>query len=157
VLGTWPEIRVNIDVKEENAIRPLAEAVVKTVAHDRVCVSSFSGHRVKAVRRLLGPRVVTGLAPVGVALLALPLPHVLTRLLMSHAPCVQVPVGYAGIRLVTPAYVERAHAVGKKVHVWTIDDADQMNTLLDMGVDGLITDRIDILRDVLTARGQWAE
>jgi glycerophosphoryl diester phosphodiesterase len=157
VLGTWPEIRVNIDVKEENAIRPLAEAVVKTVAHDRVCVSSFSGHRVKAVRRLLGPRVVTGLAPVGVALLALPLPHVLTRLLMSHAPCVQVPVGYAGIRLMTPAYVERAHAVGKKVHVWTIDDADQMNTLLDMGVDGLITDRIDILRDVLTARGQWAE
>ena len=156
VLGTWPEIRVNIDVKAEPAIRPLAEAVVRTDAHDRVCVSSFSGHRVKGVRRLLGPRVATGLAPLGVALLALPLPHALGRLLTGDAPCVQVPLGYKGIRLVTPAFVARAHALGKQVHVWTIDDPGQMNALLDIGVDGLITDRIDVLREVLVARDQWA-
>ena len=156
VLGTWPDVRVNIDVKEENAIRPLAEAVVKTDAHDRVCVSSFSGHRVKAVHRLLGPRVATGLSPGGVAILALPLPHLATRLLVSSAPCVQVPLGYSAVRLVTPAFVQRAHALGKQVHVWTIDDPAQMNTLLDMGVDGIITDRIDTLREVLTARDQWA-
>ncbi len=155
ILGTWPDVRVNIDVKEENAIRPLAEAVVRTDAHDRVCVSSFSGHRVKAVRRLLGPRVATGLSPLGVALLALPLPRLLGSLLLSDAPCVQVPLGYKGIRLVTPGFVGRAHALHKQVHVWTIDDPGTMNALLDLGVDGLITDRIDTLREVLTARGQW--
>jgi glycerophosphoryl diester phosphodiesterase len=156
ILGTWPDIRVNIDVKEENAIRPLVEAVVKTDAHDRICVSSFSGHRIKAVRRLLGPRVATGLAPAGVAVLALPLPRWLAAVLVSHAPCVQVPIGYRDLRLVTPGFVARAHALGKQVHVWTIDDPARMNALLDIGVDGLITDRIDLLRDVLVARGQWA-
>lgn len=157
ILGTWPDIRVNIDVKHENAIRPLAETVAKTNAHDRICVSSFSGHRVKAVHRLLGPRVVTGAAPLGVALLTLPLPHLLGRLLLSDAACVQVPLSFRGYRIVTPGFIARAHALGKQVHVWTIDDPVVMNDLLDMGVDGIITDRIDILRDVLTTRGQWVE
>ncbi|HEY8457531.1 MAG TPA: glycerophosphodiester phosphodiesterase [Actinopolymorphaceae bacterium] len=155
ILGTWPDVRVNIDVKEEPAIRPLAEVVVRTNAHDRVCISSFSGRRIKAVRRLLGPRVVTGLAPAGVALLMLPLPRLLTSLLLSDAQCVQVPVSSAGIKVVTPAFVERAHALEKQVHVWTVDDAEEMNHLLDIGVDGIITDRIDTLRDVLVDRGQW--
>ncbi|WP_020576635.1 glycerophosphodiester phosphodiesterase [Actinopolymorpha alba] len=157
ILGTWPDIRINIDVKEDNAVRPLAEAVVRTDAHDRICVSSFAGHRVQAVHRLLGPRVATGLAPLGVALLKLGLPRFLTNLLANDAPCVQVPLGYKGIRLITPKFVERAQNLGKQVHVWTIDDPAQMNALLDLGVDGIITDRIDILRGELAARGQWAE
>jgi glycerophosphoryl diester phosphodiesterase len=157
ILGTWPDVRVNIDVKHENAIRPLAETVAKTNAHDRICVSSFSGHRVKEVHRLLGPRVATGVTPFGVALLTVPLPQLLRRLVLSDAPCVQVPVSYHGLRIVTPDFIARAHALGKHVHVWTIDEPTQMNDLLDMGVDGIITDRIDHLRDVLTARGQWVE
>ncbi|REF34649.1 glycerophosphodiester phosphodiesterase [Thermasporomyces composti] len=157
ILGTWPDVRVNIDVKHENAIRPLAEAVAKTNAHDRICVSSFSGHRTKAVYRLLGPRVATGATPLGVASLTVPLPQLLRRLVLSDAACVQVPVSFRGLRIVTPDFVDRVHALGKQVHVWTIDDAAQMNDLLDMGVDGIITDRIDTLRDVLTARGQWVE
>ncbi|GAA5002959.1 glycerophosphodiester phosphodiesterase [Actinopolymorpha pittospori] len=156
ILGTWPQARVNIDVKHENAIRPLAETIVRTAAHDRVCVSSFSSSRVHAVRRILGPRVATGLSPVGIVFVKLPLPRVLAGLLTSDAPCVQVPASYRGFRLVTPGFVERAHGLGKQVHVWTVDEAEVMVDLLDQGVDGLISDRIDTLREVLVARAQWA-
>jgi glycerophosphoryl diester phosphodiesterase len=156
ILGTWPDARVNIDVKEANAIEPLVRVVERTNAYDRICVSSFSGRRIKRARKLLGPEVASGLAPLGIALVRLPLPHILGRLLVADVPCVQVPVSYYGFRVLTRGFVNLAHALGKQVHVWTVDDPDEMRALLDLGVDGLITDRIDTLRDVLTERGQWA-
>jgi hypothetical protein len=156
ILGTWPDARVNIDVKEANAIEPLVRVVERTNAYGRICVSSFSGRRIKRARKLLGPEVASGLAPLGIALVRLPLPHILGRLLVADVPCVQVPVSYYGFRVLTRGFVNLAHALGKQVHVWTVDDPDEMRALLDLGVDGLITDRIDTLRDVLTERGQWA-
>ena len=57
--------------------------------------------------------------------------------------------------MVTEEFVARAHAAGQPVHVWTIDDPVEMHALLDLGVDGLMTDRTDLLRDVLVERGQW--
>ena len=56
---------------------------------------------------------------------------------------------------ITPATLARAHRRGYHVHVWTIDDADEMNRLLDLGVDGIMTDRPQVLKDVLHARGEW--
>ncbi|MBM7788181.1 glycerophosphodiester phosphodiesterase [Tenggerimyces flavus] len=155
ILDTWPDARLNIDVKEANAIEPLVRAVERTNAHDRICVSSFSGRRIKRARKLLGPEVASGLAPLGIALVRLPLPRGLGRLLVADVPCVQVPVSYYGFRILTKGFVDLAHALGKQVHVWTVDEPDEMRALLDLGVDGLITDRIDTLRDVLTERGQW--
>ena len=57
--------------------------------------------------------------------------------------------------MVTGRHVEAAHAAGLFVHVWTVDDADVMRTLLDLGVDGIISDRADVLKDVLAERGLW--
>jgi glycerophosphoryl diester phosphodiesterase len=71
--------------------------------------------------------------------------------------CLQVPAAYRGITVVTPRLIRRAHALGLQVHVWTIDDPDEMHELLDLGVDGIITDRTDVLKDVLIARGTWKD
>ena len=67
----------------------------------------------------------------------------------------QVPVRYGAIPVVTPGFVRRAHALGLVVHVWTINDPAEMHRLLDLGVDGIVTDRADLLKEVLQARGQW--
>jgi glycerophosphoryl diester phosphodiesterase len=73
----------------------------------------------------------------------------------TGAVALQVPHRVRGLRVATPQLVTRAHASGKHVHVWTVDDPAEMHALLDAGVDGLMTDRTDLLRDVLVARGQW--
>jgi glycerophosphoryl diester phosphodiesterase len=69
----------------------------------------------------------------------------------------QVPRRYGRLRLVTRSVVRRAHAAGLHVHVWTVDEPAEMAELLDLGVDGLITDRTDLLKDLLLARGLWRD
>lgn len=156
LLQEWPQVRLNVDVKNANAIGPLARLVTEHDLWDRLCIASFSGARIRRIRALLGSRVATSLGPVGVAALRLaPVPRLRERLLRAPVPCVQVPVRARGIPIVTPRFVDRAHVLGKHVHAWTVDDAAEMTRLLDMGVDGIMTDRIDTLREVLQSRGQW--
>jgi len=67
-----------------------------------------------------------------------------------------VPIRFRGVRVTDARFVATAHRLGLQVHVWTIDDPGTMHRLLDLDVDGIMTDRIDVLRDVLTDRGRWA-
>ena len=67
----------------------------------------------------------------------------------------QVPHRMKGVTIVDERFVAKAHALDLQVHVWTIDDADEMHELLDLGVDGIMTDRPSVLRQVLTDRGCW--
>jgi glycerophosphoryl diester phosphodiesterase len=156
LLAAWPDIRFNIDVKEEPAIGPLATALRRTGAWDRVCVCSFSAHRLRAARRALGQRVCTALSPAGVASvrmagnLAASAPALARRLVSTGVRCAQVPAVVA-----TRAFIRRAHALGLQVHVWTINDRTEMTCLLDLGADGIMTDQTVLLRDVLAERGQW--
>ena len=69
--------------------------------------------------------------------------------------CVQAPFRTRQTTVVTPDFVRRCHAADLQVHVWTIDDPAEMRYLLDIGVDGLMSDRVDVLRDVLRERGEW--
>ncbi len=156
LLGTWPDLRVNIDVKAFAATRPLVEVIRRTGSVDRVCVAAFSERRVAAVRRALGPRLCTALGPSRVALLRAASSSRLIGLLAPRTvPCAQVPDRVGPVRLVTPKLVDLAHRHGVRVHVWTIDDAAEMRRLLDLGVDGIMTDRIDTLRQVMLSRGSW--
>ena len=156
LLEEFPDTRINIDVKAPGAIEPLAEVIRRHGAIDRVCVGSFSDRRLRAVRRLLGPGLATATGPAEVAALRLA-PHRVASWLRSPAAVLQIPTGHlvGGRRLdlVTPGLVERVHAMGKHVHVWTIDDAAEMHRLFDLGVDGIVSDRIDTLADVLAERG----
>jgi glycerophosphoryl diester phosphodiesterase len=160
LLGSWPQARFNIDVKEAGAIGPLADAVKRTAAHDRVCLTSFSDERLARARAAVGENVCSALGPRGVAALRAAAAtsgygRLLTRLARSGVACAQIPVGFRGLRLTTRALVRTAHALGMQVHVWTINDQARMEQLLDLGVDGLMTDNISGLREVLRARGMW--
>lgn len=160
LLGSWPDIRFNIDVKEANAIGPLAEAIRRTASYDRVCLTSFSDERLARARAAVGDRVCSALGPRGVAALRAAAAtsgygRLLARLARSGVPCAQVPVGVRGLRIVTDALIRTAHAIGMQVHVWTVNDLALMHRLLDMGVDGIMTDNISGLRQVLRERGAW--
>jgi glycerophosphoryl diester phosphodiesterase len=152
LLEHFPDIRFNLDIKADNGLHPAAGVLRSANAIDRVCVSSFSQSRVRRIRRELGPRLCTGYGEWETALIRfLPIP------LKTGGACLQIPQQYGPLRVLTPGLIRRAHALGKQVHVWTVDDPAEMRRLLDAGIDGLITDRTDLLRDVLIERGQWQQ
>jgi glycerophosphoryl diester phosphodiesterase len=156
VLGAWPDARFNIDIKAGGAVEPLAEVLRRTNAIRRVGITSFSDRRLRRIRGLLGPKLCTALGPREVLRLrnaswwGRPGAGV-----TPGVPCVQIPIRF-GLTLADQRLVDYAHACGLAVHVWTIDEPRVMNRLLDLGVDGIMTDRIGALREVYEARGLWA-
>jgi glycerophosphoryl diester phosphodiesterase len=152
LLGAFPELRVNIDPKHDEAVEPLAEVLRRCDAVDRVCIGAFDDIRLERVRALL-PGVCTSLGPIGT--LQLGMASTGQDIDELPSPCAQVPPSYADTEIVTEAFLAEAHRRGMQVHVWTIDDEDEMRRLLDLGVDGVMTDRPAVLREVLEARGAW--
>lgn len=157
LLLAWPEVRINIDPKRDNAAGPLIRLLKDMNAIDRVCVTAFSGKRTAGIRAALGPRLCTGMGPMSTARLRFsswsgPLGFVWGGFVEG---CAQIPVRQYGIRLVDRALVDRAHELGLQVHVWTIDDPVEMRRLIDAGVDGLMTDEPALLKTVLIERGLW--
>jgi glycerophosphoryl diester phosphodiesterase len=155
LLESFPQARWNVDVKAEPALRPLLELIERTGAWERVCVGSFSQARVVRAQRLAGPRLATSYGTRGVLALRLRSWGVPT-LLRRSAVAVQVPIARSGVPVVDPLFVRAAHARGLQVHVWTVNEPEVMHRLLDLGVDGIMTDHIDTLREVMEDRGVWA-
>lgn len=164
LVGTFPDLRLNLDVKDWTSVRSLAAAIERYGVHDRVLVASFSDRRRRAVLKLLSRPVASSAGMVTNALVVLLGPVLpgswLRRVLRGplrgiHA--LQVPVKYGAVSVVTAGYVRRAHDLGLVVHVWTINEPAEMRRLLDLGVDGIVTDRADLLKQVLLERGEWPE
>lgn len=157
LLEALPDARFNIDIKADGAVDPTIDLIESHGAVDRVCFASFSHQRLQRVRARL-PHAASSFSPKEVARLKLaasPLGQAYGVRRGGH--CAQVPHRRGPITVVTRRFVKRAHALGLQVHVWTVDEPAEMNQLLDLGVDGLVSDRIDVLKDVLVARGQWKD
>jgi len=152
---TFPDARINIDLKSADVVDATCALIEEHAATDRTLLASFSHRRLRRARRRL-PGVATSASSLEAVLVKV-LPTPLLRLLRLAPVCLQVPATRGPIRVVTGRFVRKAHALGLQVHVWTVDDPDEMHRLLDLGVDGLVTDRTDLLKDVLLARGSWKE
>ena len=160
LLAAWPGTRFNIDLKDEAGIPLLPSVLRRTDAWDRVCVTSFSGARLRIARKLFNRPVCMTTSPAAIAAVRCSIGAVRTqgpptqllarRLSRTDARCAQVPG-----RVATSSFVRRAHALGLDVHVWTINDRAEMIRFLDLGADGIMTDDIEMLRAVLIERGQW--
>ncbi len=154
LLTTWPNARINIDCKSDNALRPLIALLEAAKCLDRVCVGSFSDARLQTIREHFGAALCSSLGPKEVARLRLRSwlrrkPH------FGGANAAQIPLKHGPITVTDKILVDAAHEAGLQVHVWTIDDVSEMEHVLDIGVDGIMTDRPLVLREVLQARNLW--
>jgi glycerophosphoryl diester phosphodiesterase len=150
VLAEWPGLRINLEAKADAAVDPMAQAIRRADALDRVCVGAFDVKCTARLRELLGPGLCWSPAHAGVLGLWLRGWSLPAR--RPEFPVVQVPLAFKGIPIITPRFIRAAHAHGVQVHVWTVDAEAEMDRLLDMGVDGLMTDRPSLLKEVLARR-----
>lgn len=159
LVEAFPDVSFNVDIKSRGAVDVLAAFVAEHDLWDRLLVGSFSPARIARFRRLTDGRVPTAAQPWEIVAFRLAPTAGVARWVADRVgsgfDAFQVPHRRKGLRVVTRGFVRRAHAAGKPVHVWTIDDPDEMDALLERGVDGLFTDRTDLLKDVLVARGLW--
>ena len=149
----FPDTRFNIEPKSDAAVAPLVDLIRATGSIDRVCIGSFSGRRITQVRATL-PGSCTSMGPLEttwarLSSLGLPTPRI-------DADCAQVPVSQWGIRIVDKAFVTGQRRHNRETHVWTVNTQAEMERLIDLGVDGIMTDHPALLKSVLKARNLWS-
>ncbi len=149
----FPEASFVVDLKTENLVGPLHELIERLRLHDRLIVGSFSDRRLQEFRRASAGRVATSTG----ATLARSwlVASRVGRGAVGEASALQLPRHSRGLRVIDRKLIESAHAHGLQVHVWTVNNRSEMAELLDLGVDGIITDRPDVLKELLEDRGQW--
>ena len=154
VLASFPATYFNLECKSRDAAGPMAEVVRRADALPRVCTGAFNPKNTAIARQQLGRELCWSPSHGGVARLW----AAGWQLPVGRLPfgVVQVPLHFAGITVVTARFVRAAHARGVKVQVWTVNDEREMVRLLDLGVDGLMTDRPSVLKRILQARGVWS-
>jgi glycerophosphoryl diester phosphodiesterase len=150
VLAAFPRACFTLDVKEPAVVGPLAELLQARGLSGRVCVAAARGQWLHELRARLGPDLCTALSWRDLAHLA-----ARPRGNYGAAGFAHIPLRLGRVPVFREELVGRAHAAGVRAIVWTVNEPNTMHRLLDAGVDGIITDRPDLLRDVMISRGQW--
>lgn len=150
LFSAFPDTKFNIDPKADEAVEALGDAIERFEAVDRVGIGAFDDARIAALQQRFGPGLCTSPGPM----------ELLAYLAEPGAPafethgCLQIPPRFGEYEL-TADFVEQAHELDVQVHVWTINEAAEMHRLLDMGVDAIMTDHVELLKDVLIGRNEW--
>ncbi len=149
LLEEFPDARINIDCKADRAVDPLVESLRRHDVLDRVCIGSFSDRRLRRIRAEFGERLCSSFGPLQVAGL------IAAGRVPWGGQIAQVPPQWGRIQVVTERTIRRARRHGFQVHVCTIDDRAEIDRLLDLGVDGIMTDRPAVLKTALQERDAW--
>ncbi len=156
-LDAFPTLRFNLDVKAESAAEPAGRIIARHA--ERVLLTSFSDDR---RRRALSAARAAGGEPAtsaGSSTIARTLAAVTTRSprlvrrALTGIDALQVPERHRGLRIVTPRFIDAAHRADVEVHVWTVNDPSDMRRLLQLGVDGIVSDRADVALTVVAQQG----
>ena len=154
-LRLHPDVMLNVEMKQRQP--PMEEQLWQEIerlgVQDRVLVAAAHDPLVHRFRTLRRERLPTSPGSRGVIAFLLGVRSGLGRFASYPFDALQVPPSYAGVTVVDRAFVEAAHAHSIHVHCWTIDRREEMNRLLDLGVDGVMTDEPELLRDVFAERG----
>jgi glycerophosphoryl diester phosphodiesterase len=145
----YPDVCFNIDLKAPRSEWAVAEVIARTEATDRVLVGSFNDRRIARLRRITKGSVATAAGPS--ASVAMYAASRLGRTIRRNVDAYQLPMKIRG-GAVDQKLVHAVHESGAQLHVWTVNEPDQMHDLLDIGVDGIVTDRPDLLNIVLEER-----
>ncbi len=162
-LEAFPDMYFNIDAKAAGVEGPLLEVLEEHSALDRVVLASFSESRLRWIRERTGARVATSIGVDAVVRLVAAAKTAtapkLWRVPSAHQGVVaaQVPVTYGPLTVVDRRFVAAAHTAGLAVHVWTVDEPEEVLALVGLGVDGLVTNKPRLVRDLLAERGLWEE
>lgn len=153
VFAAFPDAAYVLDLKTDGLEGPVSDLLDRFGLHHRVIAGGFNDRRLAAFHHRTGGMVATSTGPTDARRWLIG-----SRVGRSGgglADAIQVPVQRRGVRIVDHKLVEAAHRHGIQVHVWTVNDPDEMIRLLELGVDGVITDRPDLLKEVLEERGEW--
>jgi glycerophosphoryl diester phosphodiesterase len=156
IFQRFPEVRVNIDIKlgDEENDRRFVRLLLDNAWEARAMVGSFDYVDIARFRTLSEGRVATSASSSEVRMFLLRVLFRATKRMRVPYDALQVPEVQSGIRVVSQTSIRLAHQLGLDIHVWTVDDRATMERLLDWGVDGVMTDRPDILAEVYRAR-EW--
>ena len=152
ILERWPQVHVNVDAKADHTVAPLIALLQRLDAFSRVCLASFSDRRLARMRRLASGAVVSSMGRVA-ATSAYAWSR-FGRMPRLNASRVQVPMR-AGVLRLDRRFVDAAHRAGLAVDVWTVNSEREIHDALDLGVDGIMSDRLDLLKRILVDRGEW--
>ncbi|MBX7160917.1 MAG: glycerophosphodiester phosphodiesterase [Acidimicrobiia bacterium] len=153
LLESFPDSCFSIDAKDDAVVGPLVDVVARCAAFGRVCFGAFSDRRLARIRQLSGGAACTTVGPAAIGRLRLASYGLGGGAVDGEV--LAVPPQIRGRALVDDRFVAAAHARGRRVDALAIDDPECMRRLLDLGVDGIFTDRPLVLRDVLGERGAW--
>lgn len=158
LVTAFPDLKINVDVKDAAGVAPLVEIIERYSLHERICVASFSDARRREVLSQVSKRTASSGGMLSIAafvVFSAWLPRRWLKRLLRDVDGLQVPVRAGIVPVVTRKSVHRAHLLGLKMHVWTINEKAEMHRLFDLGVDGVMTDRADLLAEVMRERGYW--
>ncbi len=149
-LSSFPNLRFNIDIKVDFAVDQTIKIVNDQDAFNRVCLAAFSTNRLNRIRKLTDSNLCSSMGQAEIVKLLFS--SFGLNLKTSPGLCAQVPVSQFGIPIVTKRFIKKVHDLNKFIHVWTIDETEEMHRLIDLGVDGLMTDKPSVLKKALVAR-----
>lgn len=154
LVTSFRDALVVVDLKREALVQPLARVIDHHRLHDRLIVASYSDGRLAHFRAVTRGRVATSTGST-VSRLWVLASRVGFRGVRGGASALQLPTQTRGVRVVDERLIDVAHSAGLQVHVWTVNRAPEMERFLDIGVDGIVTDRPDLLKGLLIERGDW--